>query len=93
MIKDGRVYIDGKELIESYLSSEVVTYSGQFLAEGEGYLVQPGEVMAFGDNREHSSDSREWGPVPDGNIVGRVFFRYFPFSLAGIVTNPSNSSN
>lgn len=93
MIKGGHVYIDGKQLIENYLPSGVVTNAGQFLLEGESYVVQPGELMAFGDNREHSSDSRDWGPVPDANIIGRVFFRYYPLNVAGIVTNPVNASN
>lgn len=93
MVKEGHVYIDGKLLVENYLSDTVMTNSGQFLLEGEPYTVQPGEVMAFGDNREHSSDSRDWGPVPDENIVGRVFFRYWPSSVAGVVSNPVKASN
>jgi signal peptidase I len=92
MIKDGRVFIDGQQLVEVYLEDSVNTSAGQFLLEGEGYTVQPGEVMAFGDNRDHSSDSREWGPVPDQNIVGRVFFRYFPFSVAGVFSNTAKAS-
>mgnify|MGYP003617078481 FL=1 len=56
-------------------------------------MVREGEVMAFGDNREHSSDSRDWGPVPDENIVGRVFFRYWPTSVVGVVNNPVKASN
>lgn len=87
MVKNGHVFIDGKELVEDYLSKEIVTYPGQFLLEGESYTVQPGEVMAFGDNREHSSDSRDWGPVPEQNVVGRVFFRYWPTDVVGVITN------
>jgi len=93
MIKDGKVFIDGKQLKENYLSNSVITNAGQFLLEGESYTVQTGEVMAFGDNREHSSDSRDWGPVPDQNIVGRVFFRYYPFNTVGVVTNTASASN
>ncbi len=93
MVKGGHVFIDGQQLQESYLSDEVVTDSGQFLLEGQSYVVREGEVMAFGDNREHSSDSRDWGPVPDENIVGRVFFRYWPTSVVGVVNNPVKASN
>lgn len=93
MVKSGHVYIDGKLLEENYLSSEIVTHAGQFLLEGESYVVQPNEVMAFGDNRSHSSDSRDWGPVPDQNIVGRVFFRYWPTNVVGVVMNKAKSSN
>lgn len=92
MIKGGHVYIDGTVLDENYLSDDIVTSAGQFLFEGESYTVQPGEVMAFGDNRDHSSDSRDWGPIPEQNIVGRVFFRYWPAKVAGVVFNPVKAS-
>ena len=93
MIKSGHVFIDGKQLEEYYLSGEIVTHAGQFLLEGESYVVQPGEVMAFGDNRSHSSDSRDWGPVPEYNIVGRVFFRYWPTNVAGVISNQTKAVN
>jgi signal peptidase I len=91
MIKNEHVYIDGELLDEYYISDDVITNTGQFLQEGRSYTVQPGEVMAFGDNREHSSDSRDWGPVPDDNIVGRVFFRYWPTNVVGVISNSKKS--
>lgn len=87
-VKGGFVYIDDKKLDEFYLPVEFTTSAGQFLHEGESYTVQEGEVMTFGDNRDHSSDSRDWGPVPYRNIVGKVFFRYWPSNVAGLVIEP-----
>jgi len=89
MVKNNRVYINDVLLDESaYLPSDFVTQPGQFLKEGVNYQIPVGTVFALGDNRNHSSDSREWGPVPLANIVGRTFFRYWPPDKVGLVANP-----
>jgi len=40
----------------------------------------PTEYWAMGDNSYHSSDSRDWGAVPQQNIMGRGMFVYWPFT-------------
>lgn len=87
MVKDGHVYRNGQLLEEKYLPPDYVTRGGQFMREGIPVVVPENNILVMGDNRGHSSDSREWGFVPDGNIVGRAFFRYWPFNRAGLVLN------
>ncbi|MDO8573301.1 MAG: signal peptidase I [Candidatus Daviesbacteria bacterium] len=85
-ISNNSVYVNGQILNEQYLPSGTPTPPGTFVREGDIIKVGKNQYFAFGDNREHSSDSREWGPVTKEEIVGRALFRYFPFQDAGLLT-------
>jgi len=45
----------------------------------------------LGDNRSGSTDSRAFGLVPEGNIIGKTFFSYWPLKDAGLAPNHSVS--
>ena len=70
---------DGLELKEGYLSSDVITSINTDIS------LKEGEYVVFGDNREHSLDSRTFGKVPRSNIIGKVWFRGWPFSKMGVI--------
>jgi signal peptidase I len=71
--KNGYVYIDGKKLNEPYIKP------GRRDVRSYGPLVIPkGNYFFMGDNRAESCDSREWGTVPRGNLIGEVFATYWP---------------
>ena len=78
-IRDGRVYIDGQLLDEPYING--ATRQGR---TGR-VVVPPLYVFVMGDNRDHSNDSRSFGPVPIENIIGRAWLSYWPLSNAGVV--------
>lgn len=78
-IANGKVYMNGKELKESYLPPNTITnlYPGSYLTEGTPILIPPKNYFTLGDNRSHSVDSRDFGPVPSENIIGKYLFIYW----------------
>ncbi len=77
-IENSKVYVNGQNLLESYLPANTPTRTGNFLTEGQEVKAGINQYFVLGDNRQHSSDSREWGAVTKEEIVGKVFFRYWP---------------
>ena len=84
-IENNSVYVNGKQLNEPYLPIQTPTRPGSFLNEGGEINTGPNQYFVIGDNREHSSDSREWGPITKQEIIGKVFFRYFPLTSFGLI--------
>lgn len=85
MLKGGYLYLNGEKQDESYIKDPGAVSPGRFLRDGASVTVPPGQYMVMGDNRLHSSDSREWGFVTKGGIVGRAFFRYWPIDEFGLI--------
>ena len=50
------------------------------LEEGVEFTVPDDCCFALGDNTANSLDSRDWGPLPVKNIIGRAFFVFWPVS-------------
>ena len=85
MVKNNKVYLNGAELNQFWLPADYVTEQGAFEQEGIEQTVPKGEYLVFGDNRSHSRDGREFGPIKRESIVGKAFFKYWPAKSIGLV--------
>ena len=89
LIRQGQVFINGHLLHETYLNSEAWTENADWPpgqgADSQGVLLKSDEYFVMGDNRNHSSDSRVFGPVRRDQIEARAWIRVLPLSSLGPV--------
>ena len=89
-LQNGRVFIindanpEGFLLEEDYLEEGTATEGRRTIDDGEVFAVSNGYVV-LGDNRERSSDSREWGTIKKENIIGKVWLRYWPPEAVALI--------
>ena len=80
--KHGFIWIRGPDaktwakLKEPYISRDARLEDSQHYRMS--WHVNAGQYFMMGDNRSESCDSRAWGSVPRGNMIGTVFFVYWP---------------
>ena len=80
-IKDGGVYINGEKLEEDYLQDGIVTdVTGVGFTD---FIVPENCVLAMGDNRNHSTDCRNFGCIPLEKIESTVAIRIWPLNKLG----------
>ena len=81
-IRGEHLYIEGKELDESYaLYTGNYSWAAQRLGEDEYFVL--------GDNRNSSSDSHNWGPLPGDAIIGKAWISYWPPKYWGLISHYS----
>ena len=83
-IKNGEVYVNDQVLDEGYIAASPVY---------EDILEVPGDsLVVLGDNRNNSSDSHNWGPVPLDYVIGKATFVYWPPTEWGVLDQPTASA-
>jgi signal peptidase I len=85
-VREGRVYVDGRELTEPYLDPRL-NVAPATLAP---VFVKDHYYFVMGDNRDSSYDSRAWGLVPQKYIYGRALFRYWPITQLSVISHETN---
>jgi len=83
-IADGQVSVNDQVLDEPYIAAKPA-YTSE-------WTVPDKSLFVLGDNRNNSSDSHSWGPVPMNNVIGKAIFVYWPPEKWGTITHTSLAS-
>lgn len=67
------LYINGEKVDEPYINEPCRTS-----CPARSWTLGPDEYFLMGDNRNHSNDSRSFGPIKKKDIIGEALVRYWP---------------
>jgi len=79
-VRNNQVYVNDQLLNEPYIARSP-EYNGE-------WLVTEGHLFVLGDNRNNSNDSKDWGLLPQANVVGKAVLIYWPPPMWGMLDHP-----
>src|SRR5215471_15387814 len=76
-MRDGVLYVNSQAVNEPYAVHRGPRHSAH--EQMRALVVPPGQLFVMGDNRDNSSDSRDWGFVPVQNVIGEPLLVYWSY--------------
>ena len=84
-IANGEVLVNGMLIDEPYIA-DAPLYQTE-------WTVPENSLFVLGDNRNNSSDSHNWGPVPLEYVVGKAVLIYWPLENWGLIAGTETAQN
>jgi len=90
-LRDGDVFVNDVKLEEPYVFDDdgVPHPTEPSPGNPSEWQVPDGDLFVMGDHRRDSADSRSFGPIALGHVIGRAWLRYWPIDSVGILRKPS----
>jgi len=80
-VQNGQVFVNSVPIKEPYIASPP-NYQDEWKVPADSLFV-------LGDNRNNSSDSHNWGPVPMNYVIGKAVLVYWPPEQWGVIQHPT----